>query len=52
MLWKQIDDGDDGLQLVLPSKLQASAIRDLHEGAVGGHLGEEKALSRLKERFY
>eukprot|EP00731_Ephydatia_muelleri_P012465 Em0006g1359a len=52
VLWKRIDDGDDGLQLVLPSKLQASAIRDLHEGAVGGHLGEEKVLSRLKERFY
>eukprot|EP00731_Ephydatia_muelleri_P019301 Em0012g126a len=52
VLWKRIDDGDDGLQLVLPSKLQVSAIRDLHEGAVGGHLGEEKVLSRLKERFY
>eukprot|EP00731_Ephydatia_muelleri_P020755 Em0013g482a len=49
VLWKRIDDG---LQLVLPSKRQASAIRDLHEGAVGGHLGEEKVLSRLKERFY
>ena len=51
MLWKRIDDGDDGLQLVLPSKLQASAS-DLHEGAVGVHLGEEKVLSCLKERFY
>ena len=38
-------------QLVLPSKLQASAIRDLHEGAVGGHLGKE-VLSHLKERSY
>ena len=37
-LWKRIDDGNDGLQFVLPSKLQASAIRDLHEGAVGGPL--------------
>ena len=36
---------------MLPSKLQASAS-DLHEGAVGGHLVEEKVLSRLKERFY
>ena len=52
MLWKRIDDGDHGLQLVLPSKFQTSAIRDLHEGAVGGYLGEEKVLSRLKERFY
>ena len=37
---------------MLPSKLQASAIHDLHEGAVGGHFGEETVLSRLKERFY
>ena len=36
---------------MLPSKLLACAIRDLHEGAVGGHLGEE-VLSCLKERFY
>ena len=50
VLWKRIGDGDDGLQLVLPSKLQASAIRDLLEGAVEGLL-EEKVLSHLKERF-
>ena len=37
---------------MLPSKLQASAIRDFHEDVVGGHLGEEKVLSRLQERFY
>ena len=45
-------DDKDQPQLVLPSYLQHVAVRDLHEGAVGGHLGEEKMLSRLKERFY
>ena len=24
----------------------------LHEGVVGGHLGQEKTFSRVKERFY
>ena len=40
------------LQLVLPSRLHKKVIRDLHEGAVSGHLGEEKVPSQLKERFY
>ena len=53
VLWRRFSDGKgDRLQLVLPSKLQTDVIRDLHEGAVSGHLGEEKVLSQLKERFY
>ena len=52
-LWQRFSDGKvDRLQLVLPSKVQTDVIRDLHEGAVSGHLGEEKVLSQLKERFY
>eukprot|EP00731_Ephydatia_muelleri_P012982 Em0007g292a len=38
--------------LQLPAKLQVDTLRDLHEGAIGGHLGEEKMLNKLKERFY
>ena len=40
------------LQLVVPGDMQSDVIKDLHEGALGGHLGEEKTLARLKERFY
>ena len=40
------------LQLVLPKSLRETVLKELHEGAVGGHLGEEKTLSRLKERYY
>eukprot|EP00731_Ephydatia_muelleri_P014216 Em0007g1526a len=40
------------LQLVLPYSLHCEVLKELHEGAVGGHLGERKMLGRLKERFY
>ena len=40
------------LQLILPLALRENVLKELHEGAVGGHLGEEKTLSRLKERYY
>ena len=36
----------------IPYRLHGKVIQDLHEGAVGAHLGEEKVLSQLKERFY
>ena len=39
-------------QLILPARLQEDALRDLHQGAVGGHIGEEKMNHRLKERLY
>ena len=32
--------------------LHEKVLEDLHEVAVGGHLGENKMLGRLKERFY
>ena len=49
---KCVDGSRRFRQLVLPAKLQEDALRDLHQGAVGGHIGEEKMKHRLKERFY
>ena len=40
------------LQLVVPRCLRESILEELHRGIVGGHLGEEKTLGRLKQRFY
>ena len=39
-------------QLVVPLVLQKEILHDLHSGAVGGHLGEDKTINRLQERFY
>ena len=52
----QLADPMDGsprrLQTVIPEALQREVLSDLHEGAMGGHLGADKTLGRLKERFY
>ena len=40
------------LQLVTPKVLRKDILRELHEGVAGGHLGQDKTLHRLKERFY
>ena len=40
------------LQLVIPRAKREEILRDMHEGSIGGHMGEEKTLGRLKERYY
>lgn len=37
---------------MVPKALLSEVLADLHEGALGGHLGVDKTLARLKERFY
>ena len=52
VLWRKcIDKCRDYLQLVLPAKLQVDTLRDLHEGAIGGHLGEEKNAKQTQRAF-
>ena len=40
------------LQLIVPKQSREEILRGMHGGALGGHLGEAKTLSRVKERFY
>ena len=40
------------LQLVVPKVLHNLVLQRFHSGPVSGHLGEDKTLSHLKERFY
>ena len=39
-------------QLVVPQCMRDNVLKEVHEGAMGGYLGEEKTLQKLKERFY
>ena len=40
------------LQLVVPRPLRNEILGELHAGALEGHLGSEKTLGKVKERFY
>ena len=40
------------LQLVVPAPLRSSILHQLHVAPAGGHLGENKTLHKLRERFY
>ena len=40
------------LQLIVPLCYNNEILQELHAGVVGGHLGQDKTLSHLKERFY
>jgi len=39
-------------QLVVPKSLQDKILSGIHKGVGGGHLGVEKSVAKLKERFY
>ena len=38
-------------QLVVPKSQQEEVLSGIHEGVGGGHLGVEKSVAKLKERF-
>ena len=54
VLYRQFEDttGNQHLQAVIPKVSRSDILHQLHDGALGGHLGEAKTLSRLRERFY
>ena len=49
---KPMGGSPERLQTLIPEVLQEEVIKDLHEGAVSGHLEIDKTLGHLKERFY
>ena len=54
-LWREYDDSSGKkkwLQLVVPTNLKQEVLQEIHEGVVSGHLGEQKMIHQLKERFY
>ena len=50
--FKSPDGSSAALQIVVPPTLREEVLTDLHEGALGGHLGIDKTLCHLQERFY
>ena len=55
VLWQyhaQPRENQGWLQLVVPSNLHPRILEELHQGVGSGHLGHDKTLSRLKQRFY
>ena len=52
LLLKHPSTYEETWQLLVPQVKQEDIICDMHEGTLGGHLGEAKTLSRLKERYY
>ena len=55
VLWRLFESEDGSsqhLQLVVPTSLREGILQELHAGISGAHLGEEKTMSRLRERFY
>ena len=57
LLYRCFEDAADTgprnyLQLVIPHNLQRKIFKELHAGPSGCHLGGDKTLSKLSERFY
>ena len=46
------NDNQSWLQLIIPRKHHQEILEFIHEGPADGHLGHEKTLGRLRERFY
>ena len=42
----------NGDQLVIPTSRRESILKALHSDATGGHLGREKLIAKLRERYY
>ena len=50
--WESDDGESVTRKIVMPEKLRKDAIRDVHDGPLGAHLGQRKTLAKLKGRFY
>ena len=55
ILWRQYEDiqgTSTHLQFIVPHCFQEDILQHFHAGALEGHLGVEKTVAKIKERFY
>lgn len=50
--WEAADGKSSRLQLVLPQSEVPKVLDEIHGGASGGHLGINKTITKIRERFY
>ena len=46
-----LGDGEVVQQFLIPECKKTEVLKHMHEGILGGYLGEEKTLGRIRERF-
>ena len=51
-LYQHLNTKTEYWQLIIPLAKREEILRDMHEGTLGGHLGEEKTFCHLRERYY
>ena len=51
-LWEGNNGNDLEYRIVLPKVLVPEALKELHDGLTGGHLGIKKTLYKVKNRFF
>ena len=55
IIWRQYEDirgTSTYLQFVVPHHLQEEILQHFHARVMGDHVGEEKTVAKIKERFY
>ena len=52
LLYAQLREDQVWIQPVVPEKFCIDILKELHEAVTGGHLVQEKAISKVKEHFY
>ena len=50
--WESETGDEVRWQLLVPSSMKAEVFTQLHDGKTAGHLGVNKTIERVKERFY
>ena len=51
-IWETPDGSTNILQLIIPQVRVSEVLQQMHSGVSGGHLGVNKTLDKIRQRFY